>query len=195
MTDSQEDPRTPEGAPVTVTPSLMRDLAVAVDGSPPSREGLRLAADIARRTGARVTAVHIRHAPALEEMGSEAGGISLEETLAGVEQAARQDAMDIFGEASAGWRFVVRTGSPGARSSRQPRSSRSTSSSSAASRTQRCTIWCSARPLSTWWHARRFRSSWPAEPSGSPAGSPEYGEPTALKSRRRNAQAVRPLLS
>ncbi|MDQ6792314.1 MAG: universal stress protein [Candidatus Dormibacteraeota bacterium] len=113
MTDSQEDPRTPEGAPVTETPSLMRELAVAVDASPPSREGLRLAADIARRTGARVTVVHIRHAPALEEMGAEAGGISLEETLAGVEQAARQDAMDIFGEASAGWRFVVRTGSHG----------------------------------------------------------------------------------
>jgi nucleotide-binding universal stress UspA family protein len=113
MTDSQDDPRTPEGAPVTETPSLVRDLAVAVDGSPPSREGLRLAADIARRTGARVTVVHIRHAPALEEIGAEAGGISLEETLAGVEQAARQDAMNVFGEASAGWRFVVRSGSPG----------------------------------------------------------------------------------
>jgi nucleotide-binding universal stress UspA family protein len=113
MTDSQEDPRTPEGAAVTETRSLVRDLAVAVDGSPPSREGLRLAADIAHRTGARVTVVHIRHAPALEEMGAEAGAISLEETLAGVEQAVRQDAVDILGEASAGWRFVVRTGSPG----------------------------------------------------------------------------------
>jgi nucleotide-binding universal stress UspA family protein len=92
MTDSQEDPRTPEGAAVTETPSLVRDLAVAVDGSPASREGLRLAADLARRTGAWVTVVHVRHAPALEEMGAEAGGISLEETLAGVEQAARQGA-------------------------------------------------------------------------------------------------------
>ena len=46
-------------------------------------------------------------------MGAEAGAISLEETLAGVEQAVRQDAVDILGEASAGWRFVVRTGSPG----------------------------------------------------------------------------------
>ena len=113
MTDSLEVPRTPEGAAVTETRSLVRDLAVAVDGSPASLEGLRLAADIAHRTGARVTAVHIRHAPALEEMGAEAGGISLEETLAGVEQGVRQDAVDILGEPTAGWRFVVRTGSPG----------------------------------------------------------------------------------
>ena len=72
-----------------------------------------VASEKVRLPSARVTVVHIRHAPALEEMGAEAGGISLEETLAGVEQAVRQDAVDILGEASAGWRFVVRTGSPG----------------------------------------------------------------------------------
>ena len=96
MTDSQDVPRTPEGAAVTDMPSLVRALAVAVDGSPASLEGLRLAADIARRTAARITVVHVRHAPALEEVGAEAGGVSLEETLAGVEQAARQYAMEIL---------------------------------------------------------------------------------------------------
>jgi nucleotide-binding universal stress UspA family protein len=113
MTDSQDVPRTPEGAAVTDMPSLVRDLAVAVDGSPASLEGLRLAAEIARRTAASITVVHVRHAPALEEVGAEAGGVSLEETLAGVEQAARQYAMEILDEASANWRFVVRSGSPG----------------------------------------------------------------------------------
>jgi nucleotide-binding universal stress UspA family protein len=113
MSESQERPRTPEGAPVTETRSLVRDLAVAVDGSPASLEGLRLAADIARRTAAGVTVVHVRHAPALEEMGAEAGAISLEETLTGIEQEARRDATEILNEASANWRFVVRTGSPG----------------------------------------------------------------------------------
>lgn len=46
-------------------------------------------------------------------MGAGAGGVSLEETLASVEQAARQDATGILDEASANWRFVVRAGSPG----------------------------------------------------------------------------------
>jgi nucleotide-binding universal stress UspA family protein len=113
MIESQDVPRTPEGAAVTETPSLVRDLAVAVDGSPASLEGLRLAAEIARRTGARITVVHVRHAPALEQTGAEAGGVSLEETLASVEQAARQDATGILDDASANWRFVVRRGSPG----------------------------------------------------------------------------------
>src|SRR2546428_6634085 len=87
MTDSVEVPRTAEGAAVTETRSLVRDLAVAVDGSPASLEGLRLAADIARRTSANITVVHVRHAAALEEMGAQAGGISLEETLGSIEQA------------------------------------------------------------------------------------------------------------
>jgi nucleotide-binding universal stress UspA family protein len=114
MTDTRQDvPRTPEGAAVTETRSMVRDLAVAVDGSPASLEGLRLAADIARRTGASVTVVHVRHAPALEEAGAEAGAVSLEETLAGVERAARQDATEILDGAAASWRFVVRAGSPG----------------------------------------------------------------------------------
>jgi nucleotide-binding universal stress UspA family protein len=113
MTDSQEDPRTPGGAKVTETRSLVRELAVAVDGTAASLEGLRLAADIARRTGANVTVVHVRHAPVLEEMGAEAGAVSLEETLGSVEEGARRDAMEILDEASANWRFVVRTGSPG----------------------------------------------------------------------------------
>jgi nucleotide-binding universal stress UspA family protein len=113
MTDSQDVPRTPEGAAVTETRSLVRDLAVAVDGSPASLEGLRLAADVARRTGAYVTVIHVRHAPALEEAGADAGAVSLEETLAAIELAARQDAAAILDNASAEWRFVVRSGSPG----------------------------------------------------------------------------------
>jgi nucleotide-binding universal stress UspA family protein len=113
MTEGQDVPRTPDGAAVTETRSLVRDVAVAVDGSPPSREGLRLAADIARRTGANITVVHVRHAPPLEEVGAQAGGVSLEGTLDGIEQAARQDAAGILDDASANWRFVVRNGSPG----------------------------------------------------------------------------------
>src|ERR1700737_2076204 len=112
MSESQDGPQTPEGAAVTQARSLVRVLAVAVDGSPASLEGVRLAADIARRTGASVTVLHVRHAPALEEVGADAGAVSLQETLAGVEQAARQDAAEILDEASANWRFVVRAGIP-----------------------------------------------------------------------------------
>jgi nucleotide-binding universal stress UspA family protein len=99
---------------VASAPRQVRDVAVAADGSEPSLAGLRLAADIARRTGAHVTVVHVRHLPAaaLPMVGYNADVAT--QTLDEVQEETYRQAHAILDEAGASWRFVVRRGSAGA---------------------------------------------------------------------------------
>jgi universal stress protein A len=106
-----------ETRPVTAdeqqAPQLVRDVVVAADGSEPSKEGLRLAAEIARRTGAYVSVVHVRHAPNLAGLSPAPAGATIQDTLDDVQREVYEGAQEILNGAGASWRFVVREGSPG----------------------------------------------------------------------------------
>jgi len=94
-------------------PRLVRDLAVAVDGSEPSREGLRLAADVARRTGAHVTVVHVRHVPVAAMATAGWNGAVTVQALDAIQEEAYRQSHELLDEAGASWRFVVRQGGAG----------------------------------------------------------------------------------
>ncbi len=95
-------------------PRMVRDLAVAADGSEPSLAGLRLAADVSRRTGAHVTVVHVRHLPAAALPTAGYNGAVALQTLDAIQEETYRQAHAILDEAGASWRFVVRQGSAGA---------------------------------------------------------------------------------
>jgi nucleotide-binding universal stress UspA family protein len=94
-------------------PSWVRHLVVPVDGSPASRQGLELAADVARRTGSRVTVVHVRHLPAGISLSPASTRGAIEVTLEEMEAGVRAAVADVLGEAGVDWNLVLRSGSPG----------------------------------------------------------------------------------
>lgn len=87
---------------------------MAGDGSEPSLAGLRLAADIARRTGAHITVVHVRHVPGAARPMAGYNPALLTDTLDAVEEQTHRQAHAILDEAGASRRLVVRQGSAGA---------------------------------------------------------------------------------
>ena len=94
------------------TPSRIRHLVVAVDGSPASRDGLALAAEVAERTGAHLTVVHVRHVPA----GASLSSLTAEQvvrTQDELEAEVRTTAREALGAGRSSWDLVVRAGSPG----------------------------------------------------------------------------------
>lgn len=94
--------------------SWVKRMVVAVDSSPASVQGLRIAVDVARRTGARVTVVHVRHTPA---GGALAPGVVqwglVEETLEALQTDSRVAAEEAFGGSGVDWEFRTVDGSPG----------------------------------------------------------------------------------
>lgn len=94
--------------------SWVRRMVVAVDSSPASLQGLRIAVDVARRTGASVSVVHVRHTPA---SGALAPGVVqwglVQETLEALQTASRAAAEEAFGGSGVDWEFRVVDGSPG----------------------------------------------------------------------------------
>lgn len=90
-------------------PRLARDLLVAVDSSEPSREGLRLAADIASRTGAHVTVVYVRQRPVAAGLGAGLAAEEIERGLDEIQQTVYERAREVLNDGSISWRFMVRT--------------------------------------------------------------------------------------
>jgi nucleotide-binding universal stress UspA family protein len=95
----------------TFGPSWLKQVVVAADASAASNEGLNLAADIARRTGARLAVVHVRHAPAGSMIGPGVAIAAISETLDELEALTRAAATERL--EGTDWELVVRTGSPG----------------------------------------------------------------------------------
>lgn len=94
------------------TPSWIRHLVVAVDGSSASRDGLALAAEVAERTGAHLTVVHVRHVPA----GASLSSLMAEQvvrTQDELEAEVRAVAREVLAGGRISWDLVVRAGSPG----------------------------------------------------------------------------------
>lgn len=96
-------------------PRLARDLLVAVDSSEPSGAGLTLAADIAERTGAHVTVVHVRQRPNPSTLSMGLGAEEMEHALDEVRDQVYERAKAALNERGVNWRFVTREGTnPGA---------------------------------------------------------------------------------
>jgi nucleotide-binding universal stress UspA family protein len=93
------------------SPSWVRHVVVPADGSSASRQGLALAADVARRTGAGVTVVYVRHVPAGTSMSPASMSGPVAETLNEVEAEVRAAAAEVLDGVR--WDLVVRSGSPG----------------------------------------------------------------------------------
>jgi nucleotide-binding universal stress UspA family protein len=94
------------------TPSWVRHVVVPADGSEASLHGLALAADVARRTGARVTVLFVRHEPAGTGQSQGSTGGSVEEALEEMEAEVRAAAARAF-HRGVSWDLLVRSGSPG----------------------------------------------------------------------------------
>jgi len=94
-------------------PSWIRRVVVAADGSAASNQGLEQVADLARRLGAEVVVVFVRHLPATAVLGSGMTQPSMLQTLDEVESEVRQAATRLVGGTGAAWQFEVRAGSPG----------------------------------------------------------------------------------
>jgi nucleotide-binding universal stress UspA family protein len=93
--------------------SWIRKIVVAVDGSPAGDRGLEQVADLARRIGAQIVVVFVRHLPVTSLMAPGMTAAPSAEALDDQEAEVRRDVTRILGGASAGWEFVVRAGSPG----------------------------------------------------------------------------------
>jgi nucleotide-binding universal stress UspA family protein len=107
-----DSPATQDAFHGNATPSRIRHLVVAVDGSPASRDGLALAAEVAERTGAHLTVVHVRHVPA----GASLSSLTAEQvvrTQDELEAEVRTTAREALGAGRSSWDLVVRAGSPG----------------------------------------------------------------------------------
>ena len=93
-------------------PSWVRHVVVAVDGSPASRDGLALAAEVAERTGGHVTVVHVRHVPA----GASLSSLVAEQVVRThdeLEAEVRGATLEALAGHGISWDLVVRAGSPG----------------------------------------------------------------------------------
>src|SRR5712691_7589520 len=93
--------------------SRIRHLVVAVDASAASRNGLRLAVDVARRTGARISAVHVRHVPAGAYLNPAVAGAPIAETLDDLEAEVRRETAETMRGTGVDWELVALRGSPG----------------------------------------------------------------------------------
>ena len=93
-------------------PSWVRHVLVPADGSEASLHGLALAADVARRIGARVTVLFVRHEPAGASLSQGSTGGSVEQTLEEMEAEVRAAAARAFHRGTS-WDLAVRSGSPG----------------------------------------------------------------------------------
>ncbi|MDQ6898937.1 MAG: universal stress protein [Candidatus Dormibacteraeota bacterium] len=96
-------------------PSWVGHVVVPADSSPASLQGLALAADVARRTGARVTVVHIRHVPAGANLSPGSIGGPVVETLNEMEPR-RAVAAEVLDGAGVSWEFVIGLAVPASRS-------------------------------------------------------------------------------
>lgn len=94
-------------------PSWVRHILVPADSSPASQEGLALAAEVAHRTGARVTVVFVRHVPAGTFAAPTAVGGEIAQTLDDVEVEVRRSAARVLDRTGIHWDLLVRSGSPG----------------------------------------------------------------------------------
>jgi nucleotide-binding universal stress UspA family protein len=93
--------------------SWISRIVVAADGSPASGEGLKQVAELATRTGAKVTVVHVRHVPAGSLLAPGISNPSLLEALDEQEADVRQQAGRILDGTGVDWELVVPEGSPG----------------------------------------------------------------------------------
>jgi nucleotide-binding universal stress UspA family protein len=96
------------------TDSWIKRIVVAVDSSPASLEGLRIAIDVARRAGAGVTVVHVRHRPG---SGAIAPGFVqwglVQETVDTLEDDSRVATEKTIRGTGVDWEFRTVAGSPG----------------------------------------------------------------------------------
>jgi nucleotide-binding universal stress UspA family protein len=93
--------------------SWVKRIVVAADGSPASTRGLEQVGDLARRTGATVVVVHVRHLPPAAMMASGIDGQPVLDSLDQLESEVRGQAVRILDGAGLEWRMVVRAGSAG----------------------------------------------------------------------------------
>ena len=93
--------------------SWIRRIVVAADGSPASARGLEQVADLAKRLGAHVVAVFVRHLPVTTLMAPGMTTAPSTEALDDQEAEVRRDVTSVLGGSGVGWEFVVRAGSPG----------------------------------------------------------------------------------
>jgi nucleotide-binding universal stress UspA family protein len=93
--------------------SWIKHLVVALDASPASMEGLEIAIDAARRTGARVSVVHIRHAPVGTNFEPALEWGPMEETLDALEAEVRAATKHAMSGTGIDWEFRTVVGSPG----------------------------------------------------------------------------------
>src|SRR5260370_22268559 len=94
--------------------SWIRKIVAASGGSPAGDRGLEQVADLARRIGARIVVVFVRHRPVTSLMAPGMTATPSAEALDDQEAEVRRDVTRILGGASAGWEFGVGPGPPGA---------------------------------------------------------------------------------
>jgi nucleotide-binding universal stress UspA family protein len=96
------------------TDSWIKRIVVAVDSSPASLEGLKMAIDVARRAQAWVTVVHVRHSPATGALapGFVQWGL-VQQTVDTLEDHSRAATEQMLGGTGVDWEFRTMTGSPG----------------------------------------------------------------------------------
>jgi nucleotide-binding universal stress UspA family protein len=95
------------------SPTWIKRIVVAADGSPASILGLQQVADLAPRMGAKVVVVYIRHFPATALMASGGADVSLLQAMDEMESEVRQLVLRLVGATGVAWEYVVRVGSPG----------------------------------------------------------------------------------
>jgi nucleotide-binding universal stress UspA family protein len=95
------------------SPTWIKRIVVAADGSPASILGLQQVAELAPRMGAKVVVVYIRHFPATTLMASGGADVSLLQAMDEMESEVRQLVLRLVGATGVAWEYVVRVGSPG----------------------------------------------------------------------------------
>src|SRR5258708_20755934 len=92
--------------------SWIRRVVVAADGSAASNQGLEQAGDLARRLGAKVVVVFVRHVPATAALGNGVAQISVQESLDAQEAEGRPPVLRVVGSPGGGWEFGVAQRAP-----------------------------------------------------------------------------------
>jgi nucleotide-binding universal stress UspA family protein len=90
---------------------VIRRLVVGVDGSEPSLEALRWAADLASQTGATLTVVHVRHVPTIWSENASAYR-AIEPYLEELQEQASTRSAEVLSDAGLPPSFAVRDGDP-----------------------------------------------------------------------------------
>ncbi len=89
----------------------MNDIVVGVDGSEPGARAVGFAAELAKATGARLHAVHVRSVPALVTPEMVAENV-FDEYVTTVERVARESTEEALGAVDVPWVFESRGGDP-----------------------------------------------------------------------------------